>query len=138
MSQDKNKVLVIEDNKEHMIALSIKLKAHNYEVVWAGDGVTAMTVATREKPDAILLDLGLPGGDGFVVLKRLRSLGSTIGIPVIVVSAREPVANRAMAIEAGASAFLQKPVKTDELLVALKNALMARAPDAIPMCARVY
>jgi ActR/RegA family two-component response regulator len=64
MSQDKNKVLVIEDNKEHMIALSIKLKAHNYDVVWAGDGVTAMTVATREKPDAILLDLGLPGGDG--------------------------------------------------------------------------
>ena len=124
MSQDKNKVLVIEDNKEHMIALSIKLKAHNYDVVWAGDGVTAMTVATREKPDAILLDLGLPGGDGFVVLERLRSLGSTIGIPVIVVSAREPMANRPMAIQAGASAFLQKPVKTDELLSALQRALM--------------
>jgi DNA-binding response OmpR family regulator len=124
MSQDKNKVLVIEDNKEHMIALSIKLKAHNYDVVWAGDGVTAMTVATREKPDAILLDLGLPGGDGFVLLQRLRSLGSTIGIPVIVVSAREPMANRPMAIQAGASAFLQKPVKTDELLSALQRALM--------------
>jgi CheY-like chemotaxis protein len=124
MSQDKNKVLVIEDNKEHMMAISIKLKAHNYDVVWAGDGVTAMTVATREKPDAILLDLGLPGGDGFVVLERLRSLGSTIGIPVIVVSAREPMPNRPMAIQAGASAFLQKPVKTDELLSALQRALM--------------
>jgi DNA-binding response OmpR family regulator len=124
MSQDKNKVLVIEDNKEHMMAISIKLKAHNYDVVWAGDGVTAMTVATREKPDAILLDLGLPGGDGFVVLERLRSLGSTIGIPVIVVSAREPMSNRPLAIQAGASAFLQKPVKTDELLSALQRALM--------------
>jgi DNA-binding response OmpR family regulator len=124
MSKDKNKVLVIEDNKEHMMAISIKLKAHNYDVVWAGDGVTAMTVATREKPDAILLDLGLPGGDGFVLLQRLRSLGSTIGIPVIVVSAREPMANRPMAIQAGASAFLQKPVKTDELLSALQRALM--------------
>jgi two-component system KDP operon response regulator KdpE len=124
VSQDKNKVLVIEDNKEHMIALSIKLKAHNYDVVWAGDGVTAMTVATREKPDAILLDLGLPGGDGFVVLERLRSLGSTVGIPVIVVSARDPMSNRPMAIQAGASAFLHKPVKTDELLSALQRALM--------------
>ena len=123
MNQNKNKVLVIEDNKEHMIALSIKLKANNYDVVWAGDGVTAMTVAVREKPDAILLDLGLPGGDGFVVLKRLRSLGPTIGIPVIVVTARDPMANRAMAIEAGASAFLQKPVKTDELLHALRKGL---------------
>ncbi len=83
-----------------------------------------MTVATREKPDAILLDLGLPGGDGFVVLERLRSLGSTIGIPVIVVSAREPMSNRPLAIQAGASAFLQKPVKTDELLSALQRALM--------------
>jgi two-component system KDP operon response regulator KdpE len=123
MSQEKNKILVIEDNKEHLIALAIKLKAHKYDVVCAGDGVTAMTAATREKPDAILLDLGLPGGNGFVVLERLRSLTSTIGIPVIVVSARDPMVNRAMALEAGASAFLQKPVKTDELLQALRKAL---------------
>jgi len=123
MSQVKNKVLVIEDNKEHMTALTIKLKANNYDVVWAGDGITAMTVAVREKPDAILLDLGLPGGDGFVVLKRLRSLGPTIGIPVIVVTARDPMTNRALAIEAGASAFLQKPVKTEELLHALRKGL---------------
>ena len=80
MSQDKNKVLVIEDNKEHMMAISIKLKAHNYDVVWAGDGVTAMTVATREKPDAILLDLGLPGGDGFVVLAFLVQDITTVSV----------------------------------------------------------
>jgi two-component system, OmpR family, KDP operon response regulator KdpE len=127
MNQERNEVLVIEDNKEHLLALALKLKANQYDVVWAGDGVTAMTAVAREKPDAIMLDLGLPGGDGFGVLKRLRSLTSSLAIPVIVVTARDPMANRAMALEAGASAFLQKPVKTDELLHALLQALTAEA-----------
>jgi two-component system KDP operon response regulator KdpE len=82
-----------------------------------------MTAAVREKPDAVVLDLGLPGGDGFVVLQRFNSSTSTIGIPVVVVSAREPLVNRPKALEAGAIAFLQKPVKTDELLQALRKAL---------------
>ena len=112
------------------MALTIKLKAHKYDVVWAGDGVTAMVAAIREKPDAVLLDLGLPGGDGFVVLKRFRSSSLTIGIPVVVVSAREPILNRAMALEAGAVAYLQKPVKTDELLQALRQALTSEPAGA--------
>jgi len=125
MNQKRNKVLIIEDSKEHYLGLAIKLKANKYDVVGVQDGATAMTVVRREEPDAILLDLGLPGGDGFVVLKRLKSLISTIEIPVIVVTAREPMVNRAMALEAGASAFLQKPVKTDELIGALWQALTA-------------
>jgi two-component system KDP operon response regulator KdpE len=120
---EKNKVLIIEDNREHLVALAIKLKANGYDVVSASDGATAMSVTLKEKPDAILLDLGLPAGDGFVVLERLKTLVGSVTTPVIVVSAREPNVNRPRALQGGATAFLQKPVKTEELLRALHDAL---------------
>ena len=123
MSGYKSKVLVIEDNREHLMALVIKLKAQGYDVVSAGDGVTAVSAVKQEQPDAILLDLGLPGGDGFVVLERLRSMRDTVAIPVIVVTARPPETNKREALKLGAAAFLQKPVKTEELLLALRQAL---------------
>jgi DNA-binding response OmpR family regulator len=123
MQESKQKVLVVEDNKEHLLAMAVKLKALGYEVVGAGDGATAMMVAKRERPDAVLLDLGLPAGDGFVVLKRLRALLPTMNIPVIIVTARPPAVNRALAIDQGAVAFLQKPVKTEELMGALRKGL---------------
>ncbi len=123
MSDHKSKLLVIEDNREHLMALVIKLKAHGYEVVSAGDGITAISTVKREQPDAILLDLGLPGGDGFVVLERLRSMGPTVATPVIVVTARPPENNKREAMKHGVAAFLQKPVRTEELLLALRQAL---------------
>ncbi len=127
MSALKNKVLVIEDNQEHLMALTIKLKTHGYAVVSAADGVTAVSAIRNEEPDAILLDLGLPGGDGFVVLERLRSMGHTVATPVIVVTARPPEGNKRQALKHGVMAFLQKPVRTEELLLALRKAL-ASAP----------
>jgi two-component system KDP operon response regulator KdpE len=123
LSGERNKIIVIEDNKEHLMALAIKLRAHGFDIVSAGDGATVMTVVNREKPDAVILDLGLPGGGGFVVLQRLRSLASTVALPVVVVTARPAQTNRALALEQGVVAFLQKPVKTSELLTALRKAL---------------
>src|ERR1039458_6302467 len=111
MSEKQNKIMVIEDNQEHLMALAIKLQAHGFEIVSAGDGATAMTVVNRGKPHAVILDLGLPGGDGFVVLQRLRSLTNTVALPVVVVTARPAQTNRALALEHGVVAFLQKPVK---------------------------
>ena len=130
MSEKRNKIMVIEDNQEHLMALAIKLRAHGFEIVSAGDGATAMTVVNREKPDAVILDLGLPGGDGFVVLQRMRSLASTVALPVVVVTARPVQTNRALALERGAVAFLQKPVRTAELLAALRQALSQTEPVA--------
>ena len=126
MSEAKQKVLVVEDNKEHLMALVIRLRSLGFEAISAGDGVTATMMANREKPDAILLDLGLPAGDGFVVLKRLKSSVATVSTPVIVVSARPPAVNRALSIDQGAIGFLQKPVKTQELLSMLQRGLKPR------------
>jgi two-component system KDP operon response regulator KdpE len=130
MSEKRNKIMVIEDNQEHLMALAIKLRAHGFEIVSAGDGATAMTVVNREKPDVVILDLGLPGGDGFVVLQRMRSLSNTVALPVVVVTARPAQTNRNLALEQGAVAFLQKPVKTVELLAALRKALNQTEPVA--------
>jgi len=130
MSEKGNKIIVIEDNPEHLMALAIKLRSHGFEIVSASDGATAMTVLQREKPDAVILDLGLPGGDGFVVLQRLRSLANTVALPVVVVTARPVETNRALALEQGAVAFLQKPVRTPELLAALRKALRQTEPVA--------
>jgi two-component system KDP operon response regulator KdpE len=80
-------------------------------------------VARKEVPDLIILDLGLPGGDGFLVLERLSSLAGLAAIPVIVLSARDPAGNKQRAIDAGAVAFFQKPPDNHEFLTAIRQAL---------------
>ena len=123
MSDARYKVLVVEDNREHLMALRIKLAALGYDVVYASDGMTATMMANKEQPDAIMLDLGLPAGDGFVVLKRLRDSAMTATIPVIVVTARPPAGNYALSMKQGATAFLQKPVQTEQIRTVLSKAL---------------
>jgi len=71
----------------------------------------------------ILLDLGLPGGDGFTVMERLKKIPFLAVIPIIVVSARDGLGNQKRAFEAGAKAFLQKPVNDDELLAVIRQSL---------------
>src|SRR5882724_7386474 len=117
---DKNKVLIIEDDQDMRRALNLRLRSNNYETVFASDAIMALSIAKREMPDLILLDLGLPGGDGFTVLDRLRDMAPLACIPVIVVSARDPEKNKERALEAGAAAFFQKPVENSDLMVAIQ------------------
>jgi DNA-binding response OmpR family regulator len=117
------KVLIIEDDLDIRRLIDLRLKGQNYDTAWAGDAVTAVMVARRESPDAIVLDLGLPGGDGFVVMERLRSLAQLAHVPVIVVTARDPSTSRDRALEAGATAFLEKPIDAEALLDAVRRAV---------------
>jgi CheY-like chemotaxis protein len=82
-----------------------------------------LTVARKQEPDLILLDLGLPGGDGWVVMERLKTLAPFAMIPIIVVTAQpsDPHAERALA--AGATAFIEKPFDLETMLVAVRDAL---------------
>jgi DNA-binding response OmpR family regulator len=118
-----NKILIIEDDQDMRRGLVVRLKASNYETAFASDAVMAMSVVKKESPDLILLDLGLPGGDGFVVLERLKNVGLLASTPVIVVSARDPKTNEKRALDAGAEAFFQKPVDNEQLMRAISRAL---------------
>lgn len=117
------RILIIEDDPDVRLGYHIRLKANNYDTFFAADGLTSMTEARKHQPDLIILDLGLPAGDGFVVMERLKVNTQLAAIPIIVVSGRDPHANRERALTAGAIAFLQKPVDNDELLAIVRQAL---------------
>lgn len=65
--------MIIEDDKDTVRALGVRLKSNDYNLIVATDAISAVSTARKEKPDLIVLDLGFPGGDGFIVMKRLRS-----------------------------------------------------------------
>ena len=117
------KIMIVEDDTDQLIGLKIRLQANHYTVVHAVDAVAAISTARREQPDLILLDLGLPAGDGFTVMERLHDLMDVAHIPIIIVSAREPETYAERAINAGAFAFFQKPADNAELLEAIEHAL---------------
>lgn len=121
---DRSKILIIEDDLDLRRGLNLRLRANDYETAFAADAVMALNIAKKESPDLILLDLGLPGGDGFLVLERMKNIASLACTPVIVLSARDPKANEKRALEAGAEAFFQKPVDNQELMKAIQRALM--------------
>jgi DNA-binding response OmpR family regulator len=117
------KILVVEDDADQRLAISVRLKANKYAPVFAGDGALALTAAQREQPDLILLDLGLPGGNGFTVLERMRMIPRLAGIPIIVLTAQDASTARERALALGAAAFFAKPADGGELLAAIRDAL---------------
>jgi DNA-binding response OmpR family regulator len=117
------KILIVDDDQHLLLGLTPRLKANGYRVLSAADAISAITVARKEAPDLVILDLGLPAGDGFVVLERMRSLADLVDIPVIVLSARDPAVNKQRALDAGALAFFQKPPDNHEFLTAIRGAL---------------
>jgi two-component system KDP operon response regulator KdpE len=117
------KILLVDDDPNLLRALRLRLRANNYEVATAGDGYAAVASAQNERPALIILDLGLPAGDGFVVLDRLQNIDPLSSVPVIVLTACDPDSSKERALKAGATAFLQKPADNDELLNAIRVSL---------------
>ena len=128
----KPKILLVDDDPDLLRALRLRLRANNYEVTTASDGYAAIASAQKERPALIILDLGLPVGDGFVVLNRLQNSDALSGVPVIVLSARDPQNNEEKALKAGAAAFFQKPADNDELLNVIRVSLGPGAAPAAP------
>ena len=117
------KILIVDDDHHLVLGLTARLKANGYEVVCATDAISAIAVARREAPDLVILDIGLPAGDGFLVLERMRDLPDLVATPVIVLSARDPTDNKKRALDAGALAFFQKPPDNHEFLTAVRQAM---------------
>jgi DNA-binding response OmpR family regulator len=133
LKMEQPKILIIDDDPNLRQALKVRLQANNYDTVQASDGYAAIAVAQKESPNLIILDLGLPAGDGFVVLQRLRDSDALSSIPVIVLTARDPQSNEQKTLQAGATAFFQKPADNGELLAVIRATLgIASRRTALP------
>ena len=119
------RVLVIDDEEPILRALRINLTAHGYQVSTAADGTSGLVAAARDRPDVLILDLGLPDMDGTDVLAGLRGWSS---IPVIVLSAWGQESQKVAALDAGADDYVTKPFGMGELLARLRVAVRRAAP----------
>src|SRR5438132_6234667 len=131
---NRKKILVVDDSPIVLKALSMKLNANGYEVLTADDGAGAVSVARRELPDLILLDISFPpdvahgGGvpwDGFLILNWLRRLDEGKDVPIVFITGSDPAKYKNRALAAGAVSFFQKPLATDQLLALIANELTA-------------
>jgi two-component system KDP operon response regulator KdpE len=125
------RVLIVEDDDDARYALRVRLRASGYDPVTAPNALYAMRIAHRENPDVVVLDLGLPDADGIALLRELHREPGLTEVPVIVVTAKEAAACEVAAHEAGAFAFLQKPVETRELTNAIARALVFQRAGAL-------
>ncbi len=122
-------VLVIEDESAMRRFLSAALTSHGFKVIEAGTVAQAIALATEARPAAILLDLGLPDGDGLDLLRTLREWSTT---PVIVLSARDREDDKVTALDAGADDYLTKPFGVSELLARIRVALRHARGQTVP------
>ena len=119
------RVLVIDDEPSILRALRINLTARNYEVSTAVDGTSGLAAISRERPDAVILDLGLPDMDGTQVIHGVRGWSAT---PIIVLSVWGAEHQKVAALDAGADDYVTKPFGMDELLARLRAAVRRAAP----------
>ncbi len=123
---NKGHILVIEDDKSIINFLNISLKTNDYKVDIAQNGLTGMSLFYTNKPDLILLDLGLPDVDGTEVIKQIRLSSQT---PIIVISARGQDEEKVEALDLGADDFVTKPFSIHELLARIRVGFRKVMPD---------
>ena len=119
-------VLVAEDDEDILALVVFDLEDEGYEVLTARDGKEAIRLAFERLPDLILLDVAMPGLDGYEVTRRLRADESTRGTPVVLLTARAQVKDVILGFEAGANDYVTKPFRPDELRTRLHAALGRR------------
>ena len=117
---NKPMVLVVEDDAAVRNLMAVTLETRGYRYRLAPNGQEALIEATTNKPDVMLLDLGLPDMDGVEIIRKVRSWS---GMPIIVISARSDDADKVEALDAGADDYLTKPFSVDEMLARLRVAL---------------
>jgi two-component system, OmpR family, KDP operon response regulator KdpE len=121
------RVLIVDDDTQLLRALRITLAARGYQVSTASDGTSALAAASRNPPDLVILDLGLPDLDGVAVVEGLRGWSTA---PIIVLSARHTEHAKVDALDAGADDYVTKPFGMDELLARMRAALRRAAPSS--------
>lgn len=118
------KILLIEDDPDIRLGLEVRLKSKGYTVISKNNATDGIQAASNEKPDLLILDLGLPDIHGFDVLKHLRTSEGTSQLPVIILTAQGTTENLTKALTADTViTFLEKPVSNEELLATIEIGL---------------
>lgn len=118
-----HRILIVEDERDIAELIGFNLERAGYETIKAHDGVEGLALALRERPDLILLDLMLPGRDGYSVFRELRRDDRTMNTPVIMLTARAQTEDRIQGLEAGADDYLTKPFSPKELMLRVQAIL---------------
>ena len=120
---DKKRILLVEDEKDMVYAISLRLEAAGYEIIAAYDGQEALIKARKEKPDLIVLDLMLPKVNGYKVCRMLKFDEKYKKIPIIMFSARAQEKDKNLGAEVGADAYITKPFDPQILLSKIRQLL---------------
>ena len=117
------KILLVEDNEMNRDMLARRLQKRGYEMLLAVDGLLAVEMTQKERPDLVLMDMSLPGLDGWEASRRLKSDPATAGIPIIALTAHAMAEDREKALAAGCNEFETKPVDLASLLAKMEALL---------------
>jgi two-component system phosphate regulon response regulator PhoB len=117
------KILIVEDERDIADLVGFNLERAGFEVLKAHDGITGAVMAINQRPDLVILDLMLPGKDGYGVFKELRRDSRSRDIPVIMLTARAQTEDRIQGLEAGADDYLTKPFSPKELMLRVQAVL---------------
>jgi DNA-binding response OmpR family regulator len=115
-------ILIIEDDARTILALAVRLKAQGYSTWTASDGIKGKQLAIRAQPDLIILDIGLPGGNGLELAETLRRKPETCRIPIIFLTGSKEPTLRQKVMDLGAAGLLEKPYEPEELLLMIQMA----------------
>lgn len=121
MNKKTKKILIIEDQKDLVESLVILLKSQGYSAISAGEGIYGVNLAHKENVDLIILDLGLPAGDGLFVLENLKASFYTLHIPILILTAKQEKELEKKACKMGVVGYLYKPFDPEELLNCIKK-----------------
>jgi len=130
MGLQKAKILVVDDNAQNRALAQATLEDEGYEVLLAEDGEAGVRSVERDRPDCVLLDVRMPGTDGFAVCTRIRALPEAADTPVVFLTALRDVDTFDQALRAGGDDFLTKPVRPTELVLRVQAALRLRRMNA--------
>ncbi len=123
----KKTILVIEDNEQNLYLVTFILEKHGYRVEAAPDGQEGITLATRIKPDLILLDVQLPVMDGYAVARHLRSNPELKETPIVAVTSYAMAGDREKAIESGCTGYIEKPINPDTFMAQVEGYLLSES-----------
>lgn len=117
------KILLIEDNEQNRYLTTFLLEKNGYQVVAAEDGPTGVALAAKIRPDAILLDIQLPGMDGYSVAKALRECPSLDDVPIVAVTSYAMAGDREKALGSGCDGYLEKPINPETFVSQVESYL---------------